>query len=335
MKTKFYLTLMIALTVTTVAQAARSLNQAKTDGANWSSASAWSLNRTPASNDSIVIPAGITIWVNIRSTLNNVYVNIAGTVEVDKNSGLTLDNTSIISIATGGLLSTTHNSSTSVISIGGVNKYVGNTDISIPGFAMASSATGASPVGFQTTPITLPVTWVSFTAVRNGGTVSLNWITANEKNNSHFEVERSTNGSDWNTLATVAAGETDTQDSYTYTDETATATQTLYRVRQIDEDGQYSYSKIVTVDGTETISKTTAKTTIFAAGKTINIRFDEPVSNKITVRLVSMGGQVLQQQAVEAASGATTLAASNLPAGIYVVYVTDGKSWSAAQKVML
>jgi len=333
MKTKFYLTLLIAL-IATFAQA-KTLNKAVTNGANWSTAGAWSQNRIPATGDSVVIPSGITIWLDIRSTINNVYLNIIGTLEVDKNSGLTLNNTSIVNIATGGLLSTTHNSATSVISIGGVNKYVGNTDVTIVGYAMASSATGASPVGFSTTPITLPVTWVSFTASRNGETVTLNWNTVNEKDNSHFEVERSVNGFDWNTIATVAAGASTTQDSYTYTDETAGAAQTLYRLRQVDEDGQYSYSKIVTVDGASTTAATTAKTTIFAAGKTINIRFDEPATGRVTVRLLSMGGQILQQEAAEAASGTMTMGASNLPAGIYVVYVTDGISWSAAQKVML
>ena len=330
MKTKFYLLFLSALTAATFAQA-KTLNTAITNGANWSTASAGSQSRIPASGDSIVIPAGITIWLDIQSTLSNVQLTIGGTLEVDKHSGLALDNTSVMSILSGGMVTTTHNSSTSVISIGGTNKYVGNTDVTVAGPATASSSTGTSPAGFAVTPVSLPVTFVSFSGVRSGSEgVTLTWSTANERDNSHFEVERSLNGTDWTTIGTVAAGASALENSYGFTDADAGSTEVWYRLNQVDLDGHSMYSKIVLVG-----NATTAKATIVAIGKSINILFGQPTNSKVTVRLISMGGQVLNQETIEAASSTMNIGASNLPSGIYVVYLTDGKGWATAQKVML
>jgi hypothetical protein len=329
MNKKFYLLMLLAIPSGAFAQA-RTLNKAVTNGANWSSASTWSLGRLPASGDSIVIPSGYTVWLDISAALNNVYMTIGGTLEVDKNSVLTLDNASAITILSGGLLSTTHPSSTEIITIGGVKKYVGNTDVTVSGVAYASSSSGSSPVGFSGTPMTLPVTYVSFSAVRNaGGDVTLDWTTASESNNSHFEVESSLNGSDWTTIGTVAAGSGSQENSYNFTDAMAGGAETSYRLRQVDLDGQAQYSHIVVVAGTQA-----AKTTIVATGKTINIQFAQPASGTITARLISLNGQVLQQESFEQA-GNISLGASRVPDGIYVVYLSDGKGWSMAKKVFL
>ncbi|MBS1603346.1 MAG: hypothetical protein JST42_11805 [Bacteroidetes bacterium] len=329
MNKKFYALMLLALPFTAFSQA-RTLNQAKTNGTNWSSTSTWSLGRLPASGDSIVIPSGYTVWLDISASLNNVYINIGGTLEVDKNSVLTLDIASAIMIQSGGLLSTTHPSATEIITIGGVKKYSGNTDVTISGFGYASGSTGTSPAGFSSTPMTLPVTYVSFTAVRNAGDVTLDWTTATETNNSHFEVERSLDGSDWTTIGTVAAGTGARENSYHFTDAMASGTEIWYRLRQVDLDGQAQCSHIVLVAGA-----TTAKTTVVATGKTINVLFAQPVSGPVTARLIALNGQVLQQETFEQAAGTLSLGASRVPNGVYVVYLSDGKGWSMARKILL
>lgn len=333
MKTKlytlFFLTLMYAMHV----EAAKPVNKAVSNWANWSSSGTWSLGRIPSNGDSVVIPSGYIIFLDTKPTLNNVDVMVAGDLVIDLNSGLVLDNSSEVALLSTGLLAPVFSSSTEVITIGGVTKYLG-TDNFVTGPNIANKNTGTSPTGFSVN--TLPVTWVSFTAIRTGEAVKLNWNTVNEKNNSHFEVERSLDGSGWTTIGTVAAGTWGQEDSYSYTDETAGAAQVEYRLSQVDLDGRSEYSKIVTVGANATSTTTTATVaTIFAAGKTINIRFAEPSHSRVTVRLISMGGQVLQQETIEAASGTTSFSASNLPAGIYVVCLADGRGWSSAQKVML
>lgn len=330
MKTKLYTLLLIALPTLTFA-GPRTLNKALTNNANWSNSSAWSLSRIPQSGDSVVIPAGTTIIFNQSYSLNGVYITIGGTLDFNQNNSLTLDNASVVSILSGGMLTATHPTPNELLSIGGVDKYVGKTDVSIAGPAMASSATATSPSGFTSTPMSLPVTFVSFSADRDdNGAVQLTWNTTNEINNSHFEIERSIDGTDWTTLGTVAAGGNAIADTYNFTDENAPAAQAMYRILQMDIDGKAMYSKIAMTSAT-----VNAQTVIFTTGRTITVLPEKLSGSRLMVRVITMGGQVLQQQFFESASSRIDLSVSTAANGIYLVQVTDGNLWSVVKKVML
>lgn len=333
MKTKLYTLLLLSiLSIPTVAFAgARTMIEAVKTQSNWSLKASWSLNRLPQDGDSIVIPAGNTVVFDQTQSLNNVYITIAGTLNFNQNNSLTLDNASFVSILSGGILTATHPTPNELVTIGGVVKYDGKTDNTIAGPAVASSATSTSPTGFATTPITLPVTFVSFGAGRTSdGAVQLTWSTANEINNGHFEIERSLDGSSWISLATIAAGNNSLGDSYSYNDETATAAQTSYRIRQVDIDGKYTYSKIVMIGATAN-----AQATIIASGKTVTIFPEKLSGSRLMVRLITLGGQVLQQQSFESTSSRIDLTLSTSANGMFLVQVTDGSQWSVVKKVML
>ena len=330
MKTKFYLLLL--LTVPSAAFAgARTLITATKNNANWSSANTWNLSRVPQSGDSIVIPANTTITFDQSSALNNVYLTIAGTLDFNPNNSLALDASSAVAILNGGLLTATHPTPNELLSIAGVNKYVGKNDISLAGPAMATSATSASPAGFTLNPYSLPVTFVSFSANRaDNGAVQLTWNTTNEINNSHFEIERSIDGSDWTTLGTIAAGGNAIADTYTFTDESALTAQTMYRILQVDRDGKSMYSKIVVTGPTAN-----AQAMIIATGRTVTILPEKLAGSRLVVRVITLGGQVLQQQTFESAASRIDLSLSTATNGIYLVQVTDGSQWSVVKKVML
>jgi hypothetical protein len=330
MKTKLYTLLLLSIPSFAFA-GARTMNKALTNNANWSTASAWSLSRVPQSGDSIVIPANTTIVFDQSSTLTSVYLTIGGTLDFNQNKSMALDNTSIVSILSGGKITATHPTPNELLSIGGVTKYVGNTDISLAGPAMASSTTSASPSGFSSTPMSLPVTFVSFSAERSdNGPVELTWTTTNEINNSHFEIQRSIDGSNWTTLGTAAAGGNSIADTYTFADVNAPKAQAMYRILQVDLDGKSMYSKIAMVGATEN-----AQAVIFATGRTITILPEKLSDNRLIVRVITLGGQVLQQQSFESATRRIDLALSNATNGIYLVQVTDGSQWSLVKKVML
>jgi len=330
MKTKLYTLLLLSIPMATFA-GARTMIQAVKTSSDWSAKSSWSLNRLPQDGDSIVIPAGNTIVFDQSQTLNNVYITIAGTLNFEQNNSLALNNASIVSILNGGMLTATHPTPNELVTIGGVIKYDGKTDNTIAGPAVANSNTNTSPSGFAITPITLPVTFVSFSAGRtNDGAVQLNWATANEINNGHFEIERSLDGSNWTSLAVITAGNNPLGDSYTYSDETATAAQTSYRIRQVDIDGKYMYSKVVMIG-----AAANAQATIIASGRTVTIFPEKLSGGHLMVRLITLGGQVLQQQSFETASSRIDLTLSTSANGMYLVQVTDGNQWSVIKKVML
>ncbi|NDF99177.1 MAG: T9SS C-terminal target domain-containing protein [Chitinophagia bacterium] len=101
-----------------------------------------------------------------------------------------------------------------------------------------------------TASVTLPVTWQSFTAEKQGDVSVLKWSTASEQNTKDFEVQHSTNTLSWTPLGTVAAaGNSTTTQQYSFTHATPFKGNmyNYYRIMQRDLDGKFSYSKIASL----------------------------------------------------------------------------------------
>jgi hypothetical protein len=101
----------------------------------------------------------------------------------------------------------------------------------------------------QTLGVTVPVELISFQAASNNGAVTLNWQTATETNNKGFEVEKNYGGS-WTSVGFVNAKGSSTQlNSYSYVDNSSNGNsgKVSYRLKQIDLNGKYNYSKVVEV----------------------------------------------------------------------------------------
>lgn len=95
----------------------------------------------------------------------------------------------------------------------------------------------------------IPVELVSFNSSVDGNDVILNWITASELNNSHFEIQRSNNRISFNTISSVQGNGTTTEfHNYSYRDENLNEGIYYYRLKQVDYDGSFSYSNIVDVE---------------------------------------------------------------------------------------
>ena len=115
---------------------------------------------------------------------------------------------------------------------------------------------------------TLPVELVSLTAYGiNNKHINVEWLTATEINNSGFELQRSINGIDFNTIAWITgAGNSSEVQNYSYTDtEVSTEIVYYYRLNQIDFDGKNEHSI--------TVSASLKKSDIF----TVNV-FPNPVN---------------------------------------------------------
>jgi hypothetical protein len=96
--------------------------------------------------------------------------------------------------------------------------------------------------------VPLPVELISFDAKYNGKTVDLEWITASEKNNDYFTVERTKDGKDFLTITKVpGAGNSSTTHYYTANDDAPQNGISYYRLMQTDFNGSNSYSKLVPV----------------------------------------------------------------------------------------
>lgn len=98
---------------------------------------------------------------------------------------------------------------------------------------------------------TLPVTWLDFTGKNINGQVKLEWKTTAESENRLFEVERSIDGKNFSRIGSVLPGTAgDHINFYSYTDNNPVA-EGYYRIRQIDINGRFEFSKVITVRSSE------------------------------------------------------------------------------------
>ena len=128
--------------------------------------------------------------------------------------------------------------------------YTGNLD-DIIAYGRALSSTEVSDLYTYYSATPLPLKWVSFTAQAIGDQVDLQWVTADVINNDHFEIERSTDGNTFNTIGSLPnkSGQPNISGggSYSFTDPSPVKGADLYRIKQVDIDGQYSWSATVEV----------------------------------------------------------------------------------------
>jgi hypothetical protein len=171
----------------------------------------------------------------------------------------------------------------------------------------------------------LPVSYLSFDAVVNEKSVLLKWLTAHEINNSHFEVERSFNNSEYKPLGLVLDGFTTngTGKSYQFKDNSAELqgkTIAYYRLKQIDIDGKATYSKVLAV---RMQAKTDVSMQVSPSPfvESLNLRFTATESGQAQIRIISSTGQTMLSKQSSIMKGYNNIQVDGLKglaAGMYI-----------------
>lgn len=178
------------------------------------------------------------------ATLNMVYTFNGGTgITIPAGTGYKLRFSA--GAAYGGLLSQTLPSGSGVsnVSVTGASNVFANWTVDVP----LNPCSRITVVATAFCP--LPLTMVSFNGYQANGLNQLTWSTVNEINTSVFVVQRSTDGVNFEDVETqTAAGNSSTLLNY-YFNEPALSGTTHYRLKQVDVDGAYGYTNIVTING--------------------------------------------------------------------------------------
>lgn len=166
--------------------------------------------------------------------------------------------------------------------------------------------------------IALPVELVSFQGrwVENSGNV-LNWTTAWEKNNDHFEIQRSRDARSFESIGRVIGkGSSSSNQSYEFVDEVGgQEALTYYRLKQVDQDGSLSYSRIVAV-GHEI--KPTISLVVYPNPTVDLLRLQISTGNQLSgIRVFNLSGAMVLDQP----GGSDQLDVRSLTPGVYVVEV--------------
>ncbi|MEO5675553.1 MAG: kelch repeat-containing protein [Chitinophagales bacterium] len=92
----------------------------------------------------------------------------------------------------------------------------------------------------------LPIELTSFSAVQKGSVIQINWTTESEFSNDYFTLEKSLDGSHFETLVVIkGAGNSSSQLNYIVEDDHPFTGENYYRLLQTDEDGKFTYSNII------------------------------------------------------------------------------------------
>lgn len=167
----------------------------------------------------------------------------------------------------------------------------------------------------------LPLHLLDFTAATNGSFIVLRWITAGEQNTKYFAIERSEDGGGFNEQGQVpASGNSTEQKNYVFIDPQPPRGMNFYRLRMVDLDGSFTYSKVVIV------KMDTLQNTLLV--------FPNPAATELTIQLFARGalqlkiadvnGRILKEEVVQLSGNASkNLDISSLPKGVYILILQN------------
>ncbi len=192
-------------------------------------------------------------------------------------------------------------------------------------------------------PQFVPVDLNSFTASVNENNVTLSWQTATETNNNGFQVERLgyseiEKSQEWENVGFVEGHGTTTEEhNYTYVDENISTGNYKYRIKQIDYDGSFEYSEIVSVNisGPSEFSLEQNYPNPFNPSTTIKFSIPEAGNVKLIV-FNSLGEEIIKlvDEHKEAGIYKVNFNAQDVPSGIYFYKIESGR-YNDVKKMVL
>lgn len=168
------------------------------------------------------------------------------------------------------------------------------------GYMLQGNISGFSSFYFSSANIALPLDLLSFSgSLQNNSTVLLKWKTENEVNTSHFLVERSIDGNNYNPIGTISSNGNNIIGSifnYSFTDIDAANQQSsllYYRLKIVDRDGSFKYSGIITITLIEITDRLTVSPN--PAITEVKVNISAPVDGRIHWKLIDNTGRVILQ----------------------------------------
>jgi hypothetical protein len=180
----------------------------------------------------------------------------------------------------------------------------------------------------------LPVQLVQFLASKkDDGSVLLSWATSQEENAGYYDVERSSDQTGWLKIGSVKAkGNSSTTTNYNYSDKLPLDGDGYYRLKMVDIDGKFKYSKTVTVSG----DKNTRPLVIYSNPFSDLIRLKVNVSRaqNLNMTVSDMLGKIVISKSYQAQAGDNfvNLQPAAGGSGMYILHI-HGDSYNQTVKL--
>jgi Secretion system C-terminal sorting domain len=181
---------------------------------------------------------------------------------------------------------------------------------------------------------TLPVQLVQFLATRNDdGSVKVSWATSQEENSNYYDVERSSDQSIWSSIGTVKAkGYSSTTTNYFLNDKSPVNGTGYYRLKMVDLDGKFTYSKAIPVTTDNSSQSLVIYSNPFSDQIRLKINVSGPQNLILTV--TDMLGKTYISQSYQAQNGDNfvNLQPSISSSGMYILHI-QGNSYNQTVKL--
>jgi len=201
-------------------------------------------------------------------------------------------------------------------------------------YITGSGARDLSEVVFA--DIALPVELMNFEAEKRRNKVDLNWVTSIEINNDYFEIQRSLDGEKFDFIGKEdGQGTTFETSYYEFSDRHPFDGLNYYRLKQVDLNGDFTYTKIVSIEYKEGNHAVAVYPNPFEESVTVQISSEEQsATSAVTIEIFDVYGRFIKsfQQPQDAAN--VTLDLSGLSNGAYILKVSDNYRSLHTERIM-
>ena len=192
-----------------------------------------------------------------------------------------------------------------------------------------SAAVGMAGTIVTRSYTTLPLTWLSFTALQKNNRVELQWSTASELQAADFVVQHSTDGFHWEDLGTLpAAAYSSALQTYSFIHSSPADGTNQYRLIERDLDGKKQYSKVIGV-----VIRLAGGFSIVENPVNNNLRLQ--ISHKtredFMLQIADITGKVIKEQKINGGIDFYTLNVGDLARGQYLLMLSSG-SWKQVKR---
>jgi hypothetical protein len=171
----------------------------------------------------------------------------------------------------------------------------------------------------------LPVTWLSISGHRAGNNNIINWSTASESNNNYFVVEASIDGIDFFETGRInGAVNSNSIQNYSFEHKDINGQDYYYRIRQVDMDGKFSFSKIIKIASANLVVNKILlyPNPVFRAA---TLEFNLQKTSSLVISINDILGKTVYSSKGYFQKGVNSLSIdiSSQPSGMYTALITD------------
>lgn len=212
-----------------------------------------------------------------------------------------------------------------------INQNTVNTATGTVQFSLVWSGTGLTDLASNYFPAqtALPARLISFSGNYHDEKTFLHWESESEQFFSHFEIERSTDGTHYSPIAVRnGAGTGNNHQSYQYMDDLSSVTGKIfmYRLKMVDRDDKFKYSPVIM------IRKETSSITGISISpnpvinSTTTVRFTVASAGNVQLRVIDLTGKIISQKQHKVFEGNNSIVLNtpkSLTEGIYVLQIVS------------